>query len=1695
MRRTLPFMLMLACQDIQLSKTLVPPQARILSHADGDPVPEGAEVEFTGTVSDPDGGISDLSTRWLVGDDEVCASAPAEDDGGTRCTIPITSTLERVVLEVVDADLQLAWTSVRLELERSEAPTAQIVLPSTGLWYADQALSVQGLVDDAEDVPEDLIVRWFTDRDGDLLSGVFPDSAGEVFGSVALSPGDHQLVLEVTDTTGRTGTDVLPIQVFPRNQVPECTLISPTDGQVFTTDDEVVLDGQVIDAVLPHDQLVAGWRSDRDGDLIEEAPGPDNHLSTTVMLSPGAHQLRFWGEDEQGLRCVSEITVRVGSPPTIAWEGPADDTLSTGAEALLQVSVDDAEDQPTDLRVSWTSDVDGPLGIADGGPDGIAALTAALVSPGAHQVTATVVDRDGLSASATRSLLSNAPPAAPQVQIDPASPVTGDALLASLAAPTVDAEGDPVDLTWSWRRDGLGTAYTSPDVPGGTVRGEQWEVTVVPSDPWGTGAGATATVVIGNAPPTVDSASLSPNPAYVGDTLTCTAGALQDPEDDPVTVGWAWEVNGSRIPVTEPTWDGFAEGDAIRCFAIPHDGTTAGEEVASGLLTVGNSPPNAPEVQILPSPARSDDSLTATITVDAVDPDGADVTYRYDWSRGLGSEGSDAVLPATTTDRGDVWEVRVYANDGDGEGPPGIASVQIGNTPPAVDALMITPDPARTLDALTCSSTTSDLDGDSVQLTVSWSVDGADAGSGTVLSSSATHRGSAVTCTVTPFDGEDSGAPRTSAVLIIGNTAPSLDAVTVGPDPAAEGDTLVCTPGTATDADGDVVDFTWRWEVNGQPSTIDTPTLEDTEFARGDAIRCFATPTDGSDAGLEVASRPLIIGNAPPGAPEVRILPEAPVTSDDLLAEISVDAEDPDGDSLSYRFVWSDGSQTWTTVQLPRIQTVRGDVWSVEAFASDGTDEGPPGVATVRIGNALPVATPPLLTPDPAVSSDDLTCGHGTPTDPDGDPVSIETRWYIDGAQQSLPGTTLPASYTAVGQLVWCEAVPFDGTDHGTVTVSNTVLIGNTPPVLDSLALGPTPAFVDSTLLCAATARDADGDVVSLSYRWERNGSPVAILTPGPTLDAAFRRGDDMRCGVIPDDGIDAGTLTWSNVLTIDNRAPTTPDIRIVPDAPTTVDDLVAEVLTDATDADGDRITYVFSWTRDTLGAGATPTISANATARNETWQVAVSADDGTEQGPPAFASVIIGNTAPELSSVSLTPDPGSASSVFTCTPGPTTDADGDAVDYEVSWYVDGVLQADTDFSFRGAPSDSEVWCTLTPTDGTDEGVPVSSNRVSVSNTLPVADPPTITPEPLTTLTPATCVPGTIFDADGDPTTVAYSWTVNSLAVGTTDATLPASNFVKGDAVRCAVAPSDATGMGAWAWSDVSVVADSPPGPPILETVPATGILPSDEVLCRISGDSVDPDGEPVTYTFEWQDPNGLVVPGSTLPADTALPCEVWTCVVVPTAGGVAGTPGEHEIEVGSDDTCLFCNPTGPDPDGDGVMGTADNCPGSFNPDQDDADGDGIGDPCDSCWFDGPTAWSPALPLSVTGAEWRTVSINGGGAVATSIAPGASVTVTSTFNVFGANCSYCPGCVTQYFLGIVPYDDCVLPAGDDQCFYSGGSGCYGSTTRTETRTFTAPTQPGMYFLRPDRQWHYSCGQASYRANWNNDHAVGGFCVQ
>ncbi|MEC8424124.1 MAG: SUMF1/EgtB/PvdO family nonheme iron enzyme, partial [Myxococcota bacterium] len=117
---------------------------------------------------------------------------------------------------------------------------------------------------------------------------------------------------------------------------------------------------------------------------------------------------------------------------------------------------------------------------------------------------------------------------------------------------------------------------------------------------------------------------------------------------------------------------------------------------------------------------------------------------------------------------------------------------------------------------------------------------------------------------------------------------------------------------------------------------------------------------------------------------------------------------------------------------------------------------------------------------------------------------------------------------------------------------------------------------------------------------------------------------------VTADDGTDSTSVT-SGTVTVSNTAPTAPVVAIDPGDPVVGEDLVCEVTTASTDADGDTVTYTMAWTVDTVAYGGAltttwtdDTVDGGDTLVDEVWSCTATPDDGDDDGITATDSVTI---------------------------------------------------------------------------------------------------------------------------------------------------------------------------------------------------------------------------------------------------------------------------------------------------------------------------------------------------------------------------------------------------------------------------------------------------------------------------------------
>lgn len=386
-------------------------------------------------------------------------------------------------------------------------------------------------------------------------------------------------------------------------------------------------------------------------------------------------------------------------------------------------------------------------------------------------------------------------------------------------------------------------------------------ITLTATDP----AGQTATdsievtVVAGNAPDVEIVTPSTGDRVNEGDIVLFSA-TVEDVEDlaNEMVASWESDLDGvlnSDSPASSGDLEFATDALSVGTHSITLTVTdTDGNEGVDRLTLFVNGPPEAPTVQITPDPATSDDTLRAEIVTEAPDPNDDEIEYSYEWyQNGALTSHTGNTVNASETARGDVWEVIVTPFDGFDYGPSASDDITVGNGPPSVSGVTITPTTAYTDDTLTAVPTGfSDDDGDPEAYLYQWAVNGVDVTGATDSTLAGTYfvKGDLVTVTVTPWDGTDTGEAVASGSREIQNSAPTAPVVAIDPEYPEDEDDLECQVVTdSVDADGDAVSYTYAWENNGTASSETSDTVSASSTSNTDVWECSVTPSDGDDAG------------------------------------------------------------------------------------------------------------------------------------------------------------------------------------------------------------------------------------------------------------------------------------------------------------------------------------------------------------------------------------------------------------------------------------------------------------------------------------------------------------------------------------------------------------------------------------------------------------------------------------------------------------------------------------------------------------------------------------------------------------------------------------------------------------------------------------------------------------------------------
>ncbi len=277
----------------------------------------------------------------------------------------------------------------------------------------------------------------------------------------------------------------------------------------------------------------------------------------------------------------------------------------------------------------------------------------------------------------------NTPPTDPIIIISPSPSYNEDRLRCSILLPSTDIDNDSITYSYKWVRNGSVTNIELETVSATeTSIGDIWQCFVTPFDGQDYGDPGSDTTVIQerfqglvNTPPTAPEVSLTPDPAYSNDTITCTILVPSfDLENDSISYHYEWFKNKSVTGFTGRNLSAIhtKSGEEWKCVVTPFDGTDYGSSGNAliliqddGIPLPENSLPTRPEVTIVPDFAYTHDNLTCIVITPSIDADNDSIAYIYEWfQNGDLTNETGATILSNRTGVGEEWKCVVTPFDG-----------------------------------------------------------------------------------------------------------------------------------------------------------------------------------------------------------------------------------------------------------------------------------------------------------------------------------------------------------------------------------------------------------------------------------------------------------------------------------------------------------------------------------------------------------------------------------------------------------------------------------------------------------------------------------------------------------------------------------------------------------------------------------------------------------------------------------------------------------------------------------------------------------------------------------------------------------------------------------------------------------------------------------------------------------------------
>ena len=816
------------------------------------------DLTFEAEVQDVDAVDTTLSVRWASDvDGNLLDTTIVQGESVTFATNALSINTHQITLTVTDG-LGAICTS-HLEVIVGTPPSVSITSPSNNQIVDEgQMLTFDAQVQDGEDTPETLTLDWSID--GNIVYTQTADASGMGSYSTDTIPfGMYTLSLQVTDSTGLSSLDTLDFVV---NGIPTMPSISLHPLNPYTTDDiQVSIDVDSVDPEGVPLQYEYAWSLN----------GVLHSNNTSTLSSVLTTQGDVWTVAVSALdgitsSAMASATVSIANTPPVLSNITLSPSSNHFNDDIIVCSVQVTD--PDEILVpNYTWNLNGQV---VGNTDTLDVSSIFALPNSTLECLASVTDSLGaVDQMTTTTTIGNRPPVVQSVEITPNIGVTTSS---ALSCGGIFSDPDGTTLTpryfWSLNGQSIGESTSLQLGPDWVSPMDVIQCELYLDDGFGSIVSDTTTVAVENQIPVVQSVTLQyVSPLTSTSAVLCVVqGADADLQTLTPTYVWQNDTTGTllnsatdTLPLDQTMVSPY---DTISCSVTLSDGMDSSLSLSATATIQNTAPSFSSPAQISSTGLQVGDTWTCSAIGEDQDDGTLTVVYQWEDAQGIQLQtGASIEITASNSNPSESLTCVATITDIQGLITTSTTSKIVSNTAPSIISVGIDQNSIYTDDIISALVVYTDADeSNDTSIFYDWYVTDASNFQSTLVQSGnddtldgLVHfdKYDTLWVEVTVSDSTDSVTDISNTVTVL-NSPPTISHVLITPDPAyADFDQLTCTV-TATDEDGDALQYTYIWSsAAGASHTVgassqSTSTLDFVDVT-GDDWTCTAIVDDGTE--------------------------------------------------------------------------------------------------------------------------------------------------------------------------------------------------------------------------------------------------------------------------------------------------------------------------------------------------------------------------------------------------------------------------------------------------------------------------------------------------------------------------------------------------------------------------------------------------------------------------------------------------------------------------------------------------------------------------------------------------------------------------------------------------------------------------------------------------------------------------------